>query len=422
MSTPVLAYQFDPTMFVNYIGSEEGYYPDSGPVVVNQLHTARVSGHELDALELATSGRIVVTTDGDKKALEISSLGVKDPAVVDTTVIDSGTKTLKLASSSGVKFDSDNVTFTAGSKFRSEIPVADNTTPTFHHVATPSDMLVGSGVLDEDDEIVSGSFLITDANTFTLRNDSASIQSESGPASRIRMDALYAHEFFVGPGAASDANGTGAVEILGDKIIIRRDVEIVGTIDSVSTDSKVFQVQDQIIQLAHSGDPETANRDSLIQGTKTGLLIDTVPGSYSEDEGYMSRFRAADGTKLFVDDFAESIDISKARESGLFVKEVAYYLNGGMKAAGARTTESRLNEPYWNLAGGALHLTHTVPTENGKAKTISLGFRIADNGTVEMIRLTRHLAWDATSVTYVNDSGVPDTSKVVVRYVDAPMP
>jgi hypothetical protein len=364
----------------------------------------------------------VVTTDGNSKALEISGLGVKDPAVVDTTVIDSGTKTLKLASSSGVNFDSDNVTFTAGSKFRSGIPVADNTTPSFHHVATPSDMLVGSGVLSDDDQVVSGSFLITDANTFKLRNDSASIRSEAGPSSRIRMDALYAHEFFAGPGSASDANGLGAVEILGDRIIIRRDVDIVGTIDSVSTDSTVLQVEDQIIQLAHSGDPETANRDSLLQGNKTGLLIDTVPGSYLDDEDYMSRFRAVDGTKLFVDDYAESIDISKARESGLFVKEVAYYLNGGMKAAGARTTESRLTEPYWNLAGGALHLSHTVPLQDGKAKTISLGFRIVDNGTVEMIRLTRHLVWNAESVTYVNDIGVPDTSKVVVRYVDAPMP
>jgi hypothetical protein len=420
MSTPILAYRHDPNLFINYIGSDPEYYPDGGPVVVPQLHTARVDAHDLDALELSTGGSVLVSTNGQAKALEIKGLGVKDPAVLDTTVIDSGNKSLRLASSSGVVFDSENVTFSAGSMFRSEIPVVDRSMPTFHHIATPTNMLVGSGVLDADDAVVTGSFLLTDADTFQLRTDTASIRSEAGPASRLRFDALHAHEFFTGPASASAPPGSGAVEILEDRIVIRRDVDIVGSIDSIATDSTALRVEDQIVQLAYSDDPDTANRDSVLQGAKTGLLIDTVPGSYADDAAYMERFRASDGTKLFVDDVSETIDVSKARESGLFVKEVAYYLNGGMKMAGRRTTESRLSEPYWNLAGGALQVSRTIPLGDGKAKKVALGFRVVDNGTVEMIRVSRFLAWDAAKVAYTNDPGTPDTCKVMVRYVDAP--
>jgi len=420
MSTPILAFRQDPSMFINYTGSDDDYYPDAGPVVVNQLHTARIDAYDLDALELASSGRVVVTTDGSNKALEVSSLGIKDPAVIDTTVIDAGERTLKLASETNVAFDSANITFTADEKFRSEVPVDDVTTPTFHHVATASDMLVGSGVLGADDAIVSGSFLLTDASTFTLRNDGASIRGTSAEESSIRYDASYSHEFFAGAGSASAAAGSGAIEILGDKVVIRRDVDIVGTIDAISKDSTTLRVEDQIVQLAYTDDPTMAHRDSRLQGQKTGILIDTVPASFQSDAEYMRRFKAADGTYLFVDDYAEAIDVSKARESGLFAKEVAFHLNGGMKSAGALTTESRLNEPFWGLTGGAMRLTRTVPTEDGKAKSLSLGFRIADNGSVEMIRLTRYLVWDALQVAYVEDAQLPGTCKVMMRYVDAP--
>ena len=95
--TSVLPFQYDSNEYINYIGDEPGYYPDAGPVVLPEVQTPRVSGHDLDALELASGGKIVLTTQGDSKALEVSSIGEADPAVMDTTVLDTGTKKLNIS-------------------------------------------------------------------------------------------------------------------------------------------------------------------------------------------------------------------------------------------------------------------------------------------------------------------------------------
>lgn len=416
---PLVAMQHDPGLFINYVGDDPEYYPDCGPVVVKELQTARIAARDLDALEIGSAGRVSVNTNG-AKALEISALGLADPATVDTTVVDTGSKKLKLSSTSGVVFDTDNVEFQASTEFRSTVSTPEPGLPTFHHVASPSSMIVGSGVLTGDDDIVSGAFLRTTARTFDLQTDSSAIRSESGGQSRIRYEALHSHEFFAGSDAASAEAGSGVIEILGDRVVIRKDVKIVGTFDAVSSDSASLRVEDQLIRLSHSSDPASAHRDELLEAGPTGLLIDTVPGSYQVDAEYMARFTDSDGDALFVDNDAETIDVSRARESGFFAKEVAYHLNGGMKSAGGLSAQSRLNEPYWNVSGGALHVSHNVPVGDGLAKTYSLVFRVADNGTMEMVRITRHLKWDVGEGKYVSDETRSDTSKVVVRYVEAP--
>ena len=114
----------------------------------------------------------------------------------------------------------------------------------------------------------------------------------------------------------------------------------------------------------------------------------------------------------------QTIDVAKALATGLFTKEMAYYLNSGAKISGARDANSRLSEPAWQMSGGAMHLSHTVPNGNGKARKFSLGFRIADDGSMEMVRLTRNLAWDAAGAKFAADGGTPDTVNVLTRYVN----
>ena len=417
MGTPVVTYQYDPTQTINYLGTDQEYWPDGGPVVLPTLHTARISGHELDGLELASHGKIVFTTDGTEKALEIRGLGISDPAVIDTTVLDTGNNALELKSDLQVKLTANDITFNSGSQYRSTIATADPSDPTFSHVATPTTMTLGTGVLDPADNILSGAFLHTTADSFNLRHDTASIRS-SASDNRIRFQAEQAHEFFVGSDADAQADGTGAIEILQDKVIIRKDVDLLGSINSITTDSKTLNIQDQVIRLANSEDPATAHRDALLSFSKTGLTIETAPGNYAEDGAYMSRYKNTDGTKLFVDDDAQTIDVAKAVQSGVFTKEVAYYLNKGVSAAGEASTASRLNEPFWNFTGGALHMSHTVPEADGKAKNFALGFRIDDAGNMEMVRLTRHLTWDNTGQTYTSDTAVADTAKVIAKYVN----
>lgn len=422
MSTPIVATQHDPTKFINYTGNDPDYYPDAGPTVLPSLHTARVSAHDLDALELAAENNLVITTQSDVKALEISALGIADPSVVDTTVLDTGANALHLRSDGGTEFSAPDIELHGTTTYRSTVDVEDASTPTFHHVATTSRMVLGTGTLDASDEVTSGAFLQTTADSFTLRNDSASISSTAGSVSRIRYAATQAHEFFVGSDADVQEAGSGAIEITADKVIIRKDVDLAGAINSVTSDTTSLQVEDQVIRLAHTDDAATANRDVLLSQGKTGLTIDTVPGTYADDATYMGKFLASDGTKLFVDDAAETIDVEKALMSGAFAKEFAFHLNQGAKTAGGTTETSRLNEPFWQLTGGALHMAHTVPAGNGKAKKFSLGFRITDDGSMEMVRLTNHLTWNATDTTYERDQSMADTAKVLTRYVNAPAP
>lgn len=418
MSTALFKYQFDTTQDINYLGSDPEYWPDSGPVVVPEIQTPRISAYDLDALELASNGKLVLTTAGTSKALEVSSIGVADSAVMDTTVLDSGTKKLEMKSNVGTTFASDVIGLTSSGTYYSTIGIADPADPTFHHYADSSRMSYGIGVLDENKEFTSGAWLETTATSFNLRHDNSSISSETGVDSRIEYAAVSAHEFFVGGTALTQGAGAGAVELRADKITIRKDVDLLGNLNSIATTSENLQVEDQIIRLAHTDDAATANKDSLLVASKTGITIDTVPGSYTDDGTYMSKFVDSSGTKLFVDDDAQTIDVQKALDTGLFTKEVAFYLNQGAKASGGRDTASRLDEPYWQLAGGAMHLSHTVPNGNGAARKFSLGFRIADDGSMEMVRLTRHLTWDDASTAYIPDTNTPDGVKVLARYVN----
>lgn len=419
MASPIIAYQHDPEQNINYLGSDPEYWADGGPVVLPTLHTPRVSAHELDGLELASHGKIVFTTEGTAKALEVSGLGVADPAIVDTTVLDSGSNSLTLQSDAQTKLTAADISMLSTGTHRSTISVADPSDPTFHHVATPTNMTLGTGVLDPNtDDVVSGAFLETTAESFKLRHDTASITSSAGADSRIRFDAAQAHEFFVGPDAGSQLDGTGAIEILSDKVIIRKNVDLMGAINSIVTDATTLQVEDQLIRLAHTDDPATANRDELLTLGKTGMTIETVPGSYAEDGEYMGLFLDDAGAKLFVDDDAGQVDVAKAAESGLFTKEVAYYLNQGAKVAGAENNISRLEEPFWNVAGGSLHLSHTVPNGNGKAKRFSLGFRITDRGNMEMVRITKHLKWNSATKAFASNPDMTDSVNVISKFIN----
>ena len=418
MATAKFQYQFNPNEYINYMGTDEEYWPDSGPVVVPELHTPRVSAYDLDALELASNGKVVFTTGKDKKALEVSAVGLTDPQQIDTTVLDSGTRKLQLKSDVGTLFACDSIDQTASQKFVASIGVPDPADPTFHQVATDARMVIGTGVLDASDNILSGGFFETTEDSFKLRHDDASITSTSGVESSIRYEAAVSHEFFSGPTAKTQALGTGAVEIRSDKVIIRKDVDLVGSINSSATNLDMLNVEDQILELAYT-DPasENANKDSLLAGGKAGLTINTVPGSYADDKEYLGRFVDSAGAKLFVDDTTQTIRVDKARDAGIFTKEMAFYIAQGAKNAGERTNTSRLTEPYWNVTGGSFHLSHVVPDGNAKAKKFTLGFRITDDGSMEMVRLTRNLLWDTTANTYQVDAQNAPIARVMSRYV-----
>lgn len=416
-STTVLELQHDPAQSIQYVpGAVSSMYGDGGPVVLTEIQTPRVTAHELDTLELASHGKIVFTTDGDNKALLVRGIGVADPAVLDTTVLDAGDHKLRLSSDKAVEMMGTDVNITGDQSVHISVAAAPGA-PTFHHYATADLMLVGTGTLAPDMSVVSGSFLKTDAESFELFQDDGRIVSAAGADSSIRYEALTSHEFFVGPDAAQQAAGSGAIEVRSDRVIIRKDVDLIGTIDSLADDTTTLVVEDQVISLAHTDDPATQHRDVLLSVGKTGLEIDTVPGDYAGDAAYMGRFLDAAGGKLFVDDANTAIDVEKARAAGIFTKEVAYRLNDGMKVAGARTLASRTTEPTWNIDGGALNLVKFAPSgTDGVVNRFAIGFRITDEGVFEMTRLTDDYAWSDANATY---EAVPErrVSQVLASYL-----
>lgn len=400
------------------------YWPESGPVVVPELHTPRVSAYELDALELASHDKIVFTTNSDVKALEVGALAIADPlGAKDTTLVDSGDKQLLIRSAAQTSLDSDIVDVNAVDSYYNlvtgDTSGSAGDTVQSHHYATADKMILGTGVLADDKSIVSGGFLETNATTFALRHDRSKIGSDTADESRLKYMAGSSHEFFVGSDALAQPNGSGAIEIREDLITIRKNVRLMGNIDSVETQSEDLQVEDQIIQLAHTDDPATANRDDLLVAAgKAGLSIQTVPADYDQDSEYMSTFTDGAGEPIFVDDVQAAIDVEKAKNSDLFTKEIAYYINQGSKSAGQRTTASRLNEPYWQVQGGSLQIAHAVPRPDGQVRKYVLGFRITDDGSMEMVRITRHLVWSPDDGIYVPDTSKQESVSVISRYVN----
>lgn len=420
MATVVLPTQYEPAADINYIGANPDYYGDGGPVVLSEVHTARISAYELDTLELASHGKVVVTTNATEKALEIGCEGVADPGVIDTAVIDSGDKNLRLATNGELQFAGQDLKYEAATSYHATVEAASPTDPTFHHYATASKMVMGTGVLDGNMDVQSGGFLQTTPDEFALGHGDAAIKSTAaGVATRVRYETAAAHEFFVGSDAASQLDGQGVIEVTANKVTIRRNVDLTGMLNSIATETTTLQVEDQIIRLAHTDDEATKNRDVLLSQDRTGLAIDTVPGSYADDAAYMGTFKAADGSKLFVDDDNTQILVDKANTSKVFRKEVAFYLNEGAKTAGKSTADSRLQEPYWNVSGGSFRMNRTVPAANGTAKNFGISFRITDAGDMEMVRSTKVLEWNETAQTYEDSATVQPTVSVIAKYLVA---
>lgn len=184
-----------------------------------------------------------------------------------------------------------------------------------------------------------------------------------------------------------------------DKMVFHVDVDIAGTFNSISGDQTILQVDDPVIQLAAGLDTEAD-----VAGAPTGVQIDTVLADNSS-VSYMSRFKASDGSDLFVGGDG-TIDVAKAAASGLFVKQVALETNGGAKVAARRDAASRLNEPAWDIAGGPIRLVKAVPDPavQGRVDVYAMVMRVTDEGYFEVGRLKQDLDYDGATGTFAGSA------------------
>jgi hypothetical protein len=115
----------------------------------------------------------------------------------------------------------------------------------------------------------------------------------------------------------------------------------------------------------------------------------------------MSSFVAADGTPLFVDGTG-GVDVSKAASSKIFDKGFVHNVGTGAKTLGARSSASRLNEPAWNVSGGAIRIVRIVPAPGapGTLFRYTMVMRVSDEGVIEVIRVKHELTYDSATQSF----------------------
>ena len=366
---------------IQYIGTTPDYYGNSQyPTVLQETHVPLVSAYELDALELSSHGSITLTTDADQKAVQLtSSAGGTDTLVNvgDQSANVQAADVHMLADKSVVTATTSTGTLVGSSTGdRSEM----HTNATNMSLATNSAASGGKG----------GALETSSSQGPRLSVGSASIDVSSP---RVRMRSTVAEDFFVG----NNANASISVE--NDRILISHNIDIQGQLNSISATNETLAVEDNIIKLV------TSNiADSELSQNGTGMLIDTVPTTADP----VGDFKAADGSALFLNGDS-TVNVTKARDSSAFAKQLAFMPGDGARMTGGRIKTVALREPAWNLEGGSIRLTRDVPVGPGSLRRYCMCMRVDDDGNLEVNRITQPMTWNDTTNKFVEGVPIVDT-------------
>ena len=341
-------------------------------LIVAEAHAPRISSASTATnLEIASGGSIAVSFPGASHALDIST-----DAAETVTTLDSKAKKLQVKTPV-LTLEAETGGFTATNSLN--ISAGDPLSSTL--TATSSQLTVGTQIPE------GGAKVETSTAQCRLSTADTAIR-ESGGQNRYRATR---HEFFV--------DESELVTMAADKITFHKDVDIDGAFNSITGNQTVMQIQDPVIQLAANFDTE-----SDVAASPTGVEIPTVPADASSVE-YMSKFKASDGSSLFIDGGGE-VDTAKAYGAGIFTKRVVYDTNTGGKAAAQRNADSRLTEPAWNVAGGQMRLVKAVPDTAvaGRVNVYVMTMRVTDEGYFEIGRLKQEMDYDTDTSTFVGNA------------------
>ena len=328
-------------------------------MIVQEAHAPRFASKT--DLGIDSGGIIALSLPGASHALDISTN--QDDTV---TTLDSRSKKLKIKTPA-LEFEADHGGVHAGTS----IDVAVGSGSSLH--ATASGATLANGTTEAH-------FSTQDA---TLRTDTTSIL-QSGGSTQYRAPR---HDISIG--------NSSAVTMSGDTVTFHVDVDVEGVLNTISGDQTITQVEDPVIQVATDTDT-----DADLAGEPAGIQIRTVPGD-AASVSYMSRFKASDGSALFVDQNG-GVDVEKAVASEIFTKGVAWSANGGTRSGGQRTPDSRLSEPAWDIAGGQMRILRYVPdaSTNGRVHMYAIIMRVTDAGDFEVSRMKQALDWDTGAGAY----------------------
>ena len=338
-------------------------------MVVHEAHTPRI--RSTGDLTVESGGILAMSMPGSSRALEVST-----DADSTITTLDSKAKKLKIKTPD-LTLTGNSGGFKAAATFGVEAGAPEKSTL----AATEANLTMGTQV-----NANGGKVDFSVASTCLSNEDSAICQTEDTITYRSPW-----HDFIT--------NDTEVVTMRDDKVTFHVPVEIQGTLNSIDGDQTILNVRDPVIELATKKDTEAD-----IAGGPAGIQIETVPAD-SSSVPYVARFKAADGSSLFIDGEG-NVDVPKAASAGIFDKRIALETNGGAADAGKRTTASRLGEPAWDMAGGQMRLVRFVPDADvhGRVNVYAMVLRVTDEGYFEVGRLKQVLNYDSATCTYTGSA------------------
>jgi hypothetical protein len=326
----------------------QSVYPtDIGPAVLGEIWAPRLFATGLDSLELGGDGAVAVSADG-KRAFE---LGVT--AVLEADGIAEHDRT-------GLVF--------AQPAFRL------------------GDAVAVSPLEDGSDAVaLTGGALSLDAT--------GGVQVAGAMVSLAATGDLDLSGATVGVTATQDivlsSDGNPTMTIKGDRVIIAGDVDVSGAIDmgGASGDGSMA-VGANFVELGDGRELEVTSGGA---GAQQGLLINIVPDADglvvdSDLDTYLRSFKDAEGLPAFYS--GDALDATKyAAANRILYKGLTFNVNGGSSVAGKRTLASRMNEPFWDMSGGAMKVSRTVPdAATDLVSKLSMALRVTDTGELEVVR------------------------------------
>jgi hypothetical protein len=351
----VLAASYDPAVDIAYVNAAmdaaDDYPTYVGPTLLPEIWAPRLYAKGLNTLELASSGRVAVTTN-DKHALDI--------VVEEHPDIEHDHTYLNFA----------NDGFTLASKLQDVLTALPSTvTPGVNDTVLAGN---NTDIVSTETLTLTASEIVADAS------DSVSITAPAVDITATNGDIIL----------GSGANLT--LTIKEDRLVVLGDIDITGVVNSASTVTvETSNVTDNYINISN-GLANEITTGSL--GSQAGLRIQTAPNGAASTFGdpvdtYLRRFKTEDGGGLAF--YTNNVfDAAKyAATSSIFHKGILFNVGKGYAAGGYKTPASRAQEPYWNALGGALRISRVVPgPDDDTATRVGIAFRITNSGELEIVQ------------------------------------
>jgi hypothetical protein len=348
MGTP---YKFSTSegIFTSTIIMEEAYptspgYPASdNETVLGTVLLPKIYGKGLSALEIASSGSIILSVN-DFETMDISSDGTKNT----------------FQAKRGLELDfqphDSNVTVHVGKHTWSSESFGDSN----YQVMRTSN---GDGYM------LSNSLLVTSDATFMgdayFEGDTFGVVSES-------ID-LTGSTYIDGTlQVTSNVTFDSNLYVVGD-VNIEGNINVTGVFNTTSVTQ--LHAEDKIIQLSTHSNLETQNENSVSDGA--GVLIQGVLAPNIHMSGFDGRY--------------DTLELLNSSNNKIIDKSLTWNNNGGVEKMGMLlydpTTDAPNLEPYWEMRGGGLRITQQVYNDAADAFVdVSFALRINAREELEILK------------------------------------